>query len=310
MQITIPTALSDNVRAAWPERGPRFLDALPDLLDTLAGTWDLVLGEPYPLSFHWVCRAIRSDGTRAVLKVGVPAGHLDLEARALRLWDGAGAVRLLEHDAARGALLLEQAFPGTPVRSLVPHDDAGATAALIGAGRRLHRIAPDDIGLDGVGLDRLEDEGVAFTEHLARFPGDDPLPRDMVERAAKLFDELCASSPARTLLHGDLHHDNVLSADREPWLAIDSKGITGDAAFDCGAMLYNPDPWIRDAGKLGLVPARIEQLADGFGFPIERVIAWGFVMAMLSEVWDANDPGPYQPGQPFDVAMALLPRLS
>jgi streptomycin 6-kinase len=304
VEIAIPKALSDNVRAAWPERGPMFLEALPTLLDTLAEQWDLTIGDPYLLSFHWVARATRGDGTGAVLKVGVPAGHLDLEALALRLWDGAGAVQLLEHDAARGALLLEQALPGTPARALVAHDDAAATAALIAAGRRLHRPAPDDTRLD-----RLEDEGVAFAEHLARFPGDDPLPRHMVERAAKLFDELCASAPGRVLLHGDLHHDNVLQASREPWLAIDSKGITGDPTFDCAAMLYNPYPWIRDQDLRRIVPARIEQLADGFGFPIERVTAWGFVMAMLSEVWDANDPGPYEVGHAFDVATVLLPRL-
>ncbi len=303
MQITIPKALSDNVRAAWPERGPIFLDALPGLLDTIAEAWDLRIGDPYLLSFHWVSRAIRADGTPAVLKLGVPAGHLDLEALALRLWDGHGVVRLLEHDPARGALLLEQAVPGTPARVLVPHDDAAATAALIGAGRRLHRIAPEDAGLD-----RLEDERTAFEAHLARFPGDDPIPRHLVERAVRLFDELCESSPRRVLLHGDLHHDNVLQADREPWLAIDSKGITGDAGFDCGAMLYNPDPWIRDDDLLRLVPARVEQLTDGFELPIERVIAWGFVMAVLSEVWNAEDSA-YEPGRPFDVATMLLPRL-
>jgi streptomycin 6-kinase len=303
VQITIPAALRDNVTAAWTGSGPRFLDALPDTIDTIARAWDLRVETAYPLSFHWVCRVTRGDGSPAVLKLGVPDGHLDGEALALRLWDGAGAVRLLDHDPVRGALLLEQAIPGTPVSALVPQDDEAATAALISAGRGLHRAASDPR------LDRLEDEGVAFAEHLARFPGDDPLPRHMVERAARLFDELCASAPDRALLHGDLHHDNVLSADRQPWLAIDSKGITGDPAFDCGAMLYNPYPWIRDADLARVIPARVEQLADGFGFPIERVIAWGFVMAVLSEVWDANDEGPYAPAHAFAVAMTLLPRL-
>jgi streptomycin 6-kinase len=303
VQITIPSALRDNVTAAWNGSGPRFLDALPTTLDEIAVAWDLRLGDAYGLSFHWVCAATRADGTPAVLKLGVPDGHLDSEALALRLWDGAGAVRLLEHDPVRGALLLEKADPGTPVRALSPHDDVRATEALISAGRRLHLAEPDPR------LDRLEDERAAFTEHLDRFPGDDPLPRHMVERAARLFDELCASAPRRVVLHGDLHHDNVLAAEREPWLAIDSKGMTGDPGFDCGAMLYNPEPWLRDERIVRLVPARIEQLADGFAMPIDRVVAWGYVMAMLSEVWNAGDEGPYEPGQPFDVANVLLPRL-
>jgi streptomycin 6-kinase len=304
VQITIPAALSTNVLATWPEAGPGFLAELPVLLDTLAERWDLTLGDAYPLSFHWVARATRSDGTAAVLKVGVPAGHLDREAHALRWWDGRGAVRLLAHDPDRGALLLERADPGTRARALVPHDDAGATAALISAGRSLHRIAPDD----GV-LTPIEEKGVSFRAHLARFPGDDPLPRYLVERAGRLFDELCSDAPVRSMLHGDLHHDNVLRAEREPWLAIDPKGVTGDPAFDCGAMLYNPDPWIRDDDLLRLVPARIEQLADGFGIGIERVVAWGFVVAMLSEVWTVEDGGEAT-GRPLDVATQLWPRLS
>ncbi|HEY3189963.1 MAG TPA: aminoglycoside phosphotransferase family protein, partial [Solirubrobacteraceae bacterium] len=121
-------------------------------------------------------------------------------------------------------------------------------------------------------------------------------------------DELCASAPARLVLHGDLHHDNVLRAEREPWLAIDPHGVVGDPGYDCGAMLYNPEPWRREDDLLALVPARIEQLADGFGIPVDRVVAWGFVMGVLSEVWMAQSAG--QPGgRALDVATMLYPRL-
>jgi streptomycin 6-kinase len=129
-----------------------------------------------------------------------------------------------------------------------------------------------------------------------------------VERAGALFDELCASAPARLILHGDLHHDNVLRSARG-WLAADPHGVVGDPGYDCGAMLYNPDPDRRDNDLLTLVAARIEQLADGYRMPVDRVIAWGFVMGVLSEVWTAQGTG--QPGsRAWDVAALLLPRLS
>ncbi|MGE5827047.1 MAG: aminoglycoside phosphotransferase family protein [Micromonosporaceae bacterium] len=304
MPITIPPALARNVVEAWPEEGERWLVGLPERLDEIARDWQLTLGEPYELSFHWATPVTRVDGSAAVLKLGVTSGHLDDQAQALRAYGGQGAVRLLAYDAARGALLLERADPGTPVAELVPDDDEAATAALIAVGRRLHRPPPS-----GCTLPDLQQQSESFRAHLRRFPGDDPLPRYLVERAGALFDELCASASDHVLLHGDLHHDNVLRAQREPWLAIDPFGVVGDPGFDCGAMLYDPQPERREDELLALVPARIEQLADGFALPVDRVVAWGFVMAVLSEVWTAEGSG--TPGtRALDVATLLYPRLT
>jgi streptomycin 6-kinase len=158
-------------------------------------------------------------------------------------------------------------------------------------------------------LPDLREESQSFRAHLRRCPGDDPLPRHLVEVADALFGELCASAPDHVVLHGDLHHDNALRAQREPWLAIDPFGVVGDPGYDCGAMLYNPEPWRREDDLLALVPARIEQHANGFGMPVDRVVAWGFVMGVLSEVWTAQGGG--TPGsRALDVATMLYPRLS
>jgi streptomycin 6-kinase len=300
----IPPDLARNAREAWSEAGTRWLADLPVLLGDVARDWELALGEPYDLSFHWVTPVTRADGGPAVLKLGVPAEHMDHQAEALRIYDGRGAVRLLAHDPERGALLLERADPGTMVATLVPDRDEEATAALIAVARRLHQPPAA-----GCALPHLRAESESFRAHLRRFPGSSgPVPRNLVERAGALFDELCASAPADLVLHGDLHHDNVLRAAREPWLAIDPHGVVGDPGYDCGAMLYNPEPWRREDDLLALVPARIEQLADGFGLPIDRVVAWGFVMGVLSEVWTAQGDGETG-SRALDVATMLLPRL-
>jgi streptomycin 6-kinase len=299
----IPPPLRKNVTGIWGAAGERWLAGLPALIAGLARDWELSLGAPYALSINWVAPALRADGTPAVVKLGFPDGHLRREAEALLAYGGRGAARLLAADHDREALLLERITPGTMAAELVPRDDAAATAALIGVGRRLHRPPPP-----GCALPHLRSEGAAFREHLDRFPGDQPLPRDLVSRAAGLFAELCDSA-TDTLLHGDLHHDNVLRATREPWLAIDPHGVVGDPGYDCGAMLYNPGPDRRDPGLLDLVPARIEQMADGYGMPVERVVAWGFVMGVLSEVWTAQGGGEVG-GRALDVARLLRPRLS
>jgi streptomycin 6-kinase len=300
----VPAALARNAVETWGADGERWLADLPALVPAVARDWDLAVGAAFSLSFNWVAAVTRADGSAAVLKLGPPvAGHLDLEAAALELYGGRGAVRLLAFDRERGALLLERAHPGTMASALVPDRDEEATAAIIAVMRRLHRPPPPDCPLP-----ELAARSRSFSAHLRRYRGDRPLPRHLVERAGRLFEELCATATERTLLHGDLHHDNLLRAVREPWLAIDPHGVVGDPGYELGALLYNPDPARRDERLLALVPKRVEQLADGLGLSAERVVAWGFVQAVLSEVWTAEGGG--TPGsRALDVALRLLPQL-
>jgi streptomycin 6-kinase len=72
-------------------------------------------------------------------------------------------------------------------------------------------------------------------------------------------------------------------------------------------MLYNPAPWRRDPRLTRLLPARIEQLSDGLAIPAERVLVWGFVGAVLSEVWTAQGGG--TPTRALDVAGSLYAQL-
>jgi streptomycin 6-kinase len=299
--VRLSPELVRNVTITRGAAGRQWLASLPGLIASVAADWQLVAGREFALSFHWVASVTRADGSPAVLKLG-PVGALDDQAAALGAYAGRGAVRLLAWDAARGALLLERATPGWRVRSLVPAQDADATAAIAEVARRLHEARPP------AGLAPLAQHRQAFADYLRNDPG--LLPRSLVGQADGVFAELCESAPEPVLLHGDLHHDNVLAAERSPWLAIDPHGSVGDPAFEAGAALYNPDPRRRDDALLRLVPARLEQLADGLGQPLDRVVAWGFVMAVLSEVWNTEDNPAYTPGRPLDVAQLLLPRVA
>nr|MBA3523332.1 phosphotransferase [Geodermatophilaceae bacterium] len=293
----IPDALRRNVTGAWGERGERWLHDLPRLLLDVCREWDLEPGPPYELSYHWVCPVTRPGGSPAVLKLGLPgAVHLRREAAVLSAWDGAGAVRLLAHSDLLGALLMERATPGTLCRDLVPVDDEAATAALLDVGRRLHRPVPADLDVPDIA-------GYAgdLDAYLATWPDAGPLPRALVTAAAGTLTELLADAPDPVLLHGDLHHDNVLRSDREPWLAIDPHGVAGEPVAEVGPMLYNPDPDLHVQSLAATVSRRVEQTAAALGTSVERVTAWGFVLAVVSEIWTVEDGGPART-RAFDVA--------
>ncbi|OLL74266.1 Streptomycin 6-kinase (Streptidine kinase) (Streptomycin 6-phosphotransferase) (APH(6)) [Pseudonocardia sp. Ae168_Ps1] len=290
MPATPRDELHATVTRTWGAEGAAWLTGLDRLTARLARELGLRLGPVMPQSFHSVRAVICPDGTPAVLKTGVPDGHLDAEIAALRAYDGRGAVRLLWADPARGALLLERAVPGHDV-TILPDDDA--VAVIAGRLRVLH-TAPVPAGLD-----QVRSERDALAAHLRRFPGDDPLPRRLVSAAASLW---CSSAPREVLLHGDLHHHNVLAGTREDWLAIDPHGRAGDPGYDCGQLLYNPldaDPVLLAARA----PARLERLADTVGVDPDRALAWGFAVCVLSEVWNAQD-GPVD-GTALAVALEL-----
>src|SRR5690606_5307103 len=129
--------------------------------------------------------------------------------------------------------------------------------------------------------------GDGMRELRARFGGGaGPFPAQLVERAETLFDELLGSEDEWVVLHGDLHHYNILTAPREPWLAIDPKGVIAVPAFEASAFVRNPFDLARAGDVRSLLRRRIDQLADHLGIDRERI--WGLALAgwVLSAWWN------------------------
>jgi streptomycin 6-kinase len=109
---------------------------------------------------------------------------------------------------------------------------------------------------------------------------------------------------APVVLHGDLHHDNIVAATRAPWLAIDPKGVVGEPAYETGALLRNPMPQLLampDPARL--TRRRVDQLAGELGFDRARIRGWGLAQAVLSAWWSIEDAGT---GWEFGIAVAEL----
>jgi streptomycin 6-kinase len=235
---------------------------------------------------NYAALATRADGSPGVLKACCPDRALVHEGVALRLFDGHGAVRLLEADLDQGVLLLERAVPGMPISAL--EDDEQAISAAISVLHRLLRPAPVEHSFPTVA-----DWGKGFARLRERFGGGTgPFPAPRVERAEWLFAELTASMVASALLHGDLNSGNVLAAEREPWLAIDPKGVIGEPVYDTGVLLRVPLSHIDSSPEPRRLLARcIDQLAAELGFDRARIRDWGFAQAVLSAWWSFEDHG-------------------
>jgi streptomycin 6-kinase len=188
------------------------------------------------------------------------------EAEALQFWDGLGAVRLLAHDRASRALLIERCIPGTPLGNEYDDDTLAVAANVM---RRLWRPPSNDVPWR-----HLTTEAVRW---LAELPGHyerhgHPFERRLLDAGLDALRALGPTQEDVVLCHQDLHGGNILRAEREPWLAIDAKPIVAERAYDTVAI-------VRDVGRRGLTLAdvrrRLDVLSELLGLDRERMRGWG-----------------------------------
>ena len=251
---------------------------------TLLGEWEL---EPDgdPASGHTALAVpVRTiDGTAAVLKV-VDAGPEERhEILGLQTWAGEGAVRLLRGDPRRGAMVLERAGP-TDLRAVGDVEACEIVAGLYG---RLHVPAPRR-------LDLLTDVVAAWVDELAA--AGPTVPRRIVEQAMHLARGLVTDpSSVGTLVHGDLHPENVLASRRadqvrEPWLAIDPQPMSGDPHYEIAPMLWNRWDEVVASGDIRwAVRRRFHTLVDTAGLDEDRARDWVIVREALNALWSVDD---------------------
>ena len=163
---------------------------------------------------------------------GLAAPEAEHEHLALRAWAGEGAVRLLRADPRRGRLLLERAEPGHDLHEVA---DREACEVIAGLYPRLHGPALPQ-------LDRLSAHAARWADAAGRAAAAaDQVPRRFVDQAIAPAPDPSPTTrrPTSALLHTDLHYANVLAAEREPWLVIDPKPLSGDPAYEVAPVLWN-----------------------------------------------------------------------
>lgn len=268
--VRIPTCLSETSRHA-DVRLAEWVAALPALVPELAEWWELQVGEPYEPGGQcsWVAPARTARGDDLVLKVGWRHPEAAHEADGLRWWAGDGAVELhaaddLEHTSV---LLLERCSPGTPLGGSMPEPEQDlVVAALL---RRLWRPLLPAAGPFRPLQTMCEAWAAEFEEGLASSSAD--IDRGLAREGITMFRELPQTADCCMLLCTDLHGENILAAEREPWLVIDPKPYVGDPAYDVLQHMLN-------------CPRRLEsdpvhlcrRLAGLLDLDAERLIQWLF----------------------------------
>lgn len=282
---TLPQSFHDRILQVFGDQGQEWLERLPSLRETFIKRWALQDCQPVKeLSYNYLDYAWTAAGDPVVLKLGLPNPELETEIKTLRHYNGAGMVRLLEADPDLGALLLERVIPGTSLSAL--ESDPQATRIAGKVMEDLWKPAPPEQDFPTVA-----DWCRGFERYRKTYPRQEgPLPGGLVSRAGDLVRELLKSSRDPYLLHGDLHHYNLLYRQDGSWIAIDPKGVIGEPAFEIGAYLSNPKPnLIQRSGLQKILDRRLAILEQVTGLDRHRMASWSFCRAVLSAIWSLED---------------------
>lgn len=194
----------------------------------------------------------------------------------LRWWDGDGTVRVLAQEG--DAVLMERVLDGASLVEMARSGrDDEASRILCGVAARLHaprgRPRPDTLVPLALWFRELEPGA-------ARHGG-------ILRHAAATARDLLAEPRDVAVLHGDLHHGNVLDAGTRGWLAIDPKGLLGERGFDFANIFCNPDLAVATAP--GRLARQADVVAETAGLERERLLRWVLAYAGLSAAWTLGD---------------------
>lgn len=271
IEVEVPDRFAASTVAREGAAGREWIHRLPGIVADLCERWRLTPDGPATHGRMALVVPVRKEGVERVLKVSWRDEASQQESLALRLWEGRGAVRLIDEDAGSGAMLLERldhrrTLESVPIRRAVRI-----------AGELLRRLAipptPEVRTVDEE-IAGLRQDLPALWEATGR-----PFPGSLLDRVLGLMGDL-APPPSALIVDADLHFGNVLGGDREPWLVIDPKILAGDLEFGAAQLLWSRFEELRTPGDVEL---RLSLVSDAAALDIERARAWSIVR--IVEYW-------------------------
>jgi streptomycin 6-kinase len=227
------------------------------------------------MSYNYVLSGYQKK-TPIIVKIGLDVEGLKREADALDAFARCGACQVIAKD--KGVLILKRAMPGNTLSTHFPENEDDAIATLCSMIKKLHQAdIPKDHSFPHI------------KDWLKTLDNDLPIPIAYLKKARNLRDQLLATSEQTILLHGDLHHDNILD-DGQSWMIIDPKGVIGCPVYEVAAFIRNPIPsLLTHENPQAIIAHRIKKCAKLLGCAEKKIIDWFYVQAVLSWAWQIED---------------------
>lgn len=279
----LPERFLRHAAREFGKKGAAWLEELPSILKRCCDKWGLTLGRPTAeIKVNYIAYVEMGHGAEAVLKVGVPHGDFSAEMEALAIYEGRGINRLIDCDKTLNAMLLERLRPGEMLDSVEDVREQSEIAARILCD--LHAIPPPAHHTLPHFMDWMHG---AFAD--AKTCQDPARARGyiaQIPRVESMMGILTEPDEPQILLHGDLHHWNILSDADRGWMAIDPKGVIGASCLDVGRFINNAMGFGETAGaKRKILLEAVAVFSAVLGENEERVFAGAFCDKIMGSSW-------------------------
>jgi streptomycin 6-kinase len=266
------TTFHSNIISIYGEKGQAWIAGLPELVAAISSKLDLRdLIEVTNLTYNYVLSGFHGDNP-IILKLGLDHEALNREAFALKCFAGYGVVKVLAED--KGMLLMERAVPGASLKNYFPNRKQESIEIACKVMKKLHKANIP-----------ITHNFPHIKDWLTALDRDWPIPDAYLKKARKLRGQLLKTTGPDVLLHGDLHHDNILQ-NGDDWVVIDPKGVIGESAYEVAAFIRNPMPEaLNHADAPSIILNRITRFSEALKLSERRIIDWCFVQAVLAWVW-------------------------
>lgn len=268
--------LKKNIISMYNDEGQQWLDSLPDITAKIATEHNLSGLTPVNnMTFNYVASGYQNDNP-IILKIGMNSKALTKEASCLKAFSKHAVTEVIADD--NNMIIMQRAVPGSTLKDHFPDNDIDTTKILCESIKELHKASiPESHNFLSLSeLFKTLDQKLA-------------IPDEILSKAKHLRDDLLKSTTKEVLLHGDLHHDNILQ-NGDSWLVIDPKGFIGDPAFEPAAYLCNPIPeLLQENQPREIIENRINICSDELEIDSRRIADWLYAKSVLCWAWRLED---------------------
>jgi streptomycin 6-kinase len=276
--LAIAEEFSKRIVAVHGAGGERWLADLHSTIAFSEKRWGCKVLQPFELSYNYVAPVLYHDGSEGVVKLCPEASECINEIETLQRYNGEAFCKIVDCVVSRGIILLEKLSPGTSLKLIADERQSIKIAASLIGRMKMLKIAGDQPGISVrfEGIERLR-------KHFRGSSG--IFPEGVVAEVERLVPMLTSTQKDAYLLHGDFHHENILSAGRD-WKLIDPKSVHGEAEYELIPFLLNNLP---NNSFETVISDRVDTFTKALGLNIRRIYDWGLCHSLLSAWWNIED---------------------
>lgn len=298
--ISISEAFSRAVIQMHGENGKAWLASLHERIASLKRRWKFDLLSPFESSYNYVAPVFGSEQGDAVLKACISKKEFENEINVLAFYSGAGMCKVIDYDTDQLVVLLERLNPGNHLTSIRDEAESVKIAASLIKTMKSKKVLPLH------SFPTISDLADGIKNMRRYYAGQSsPFGETIIRKVEWLFPELISSQKEVYLLHGDLHHGNMLQSYSD-WKLVDPKGVVGETEYELIPFLMNQLQTDR-VGKI--IDSRILLFRKELGIDIERTYAWGLCHSLLAAWWNIED-NPGIASQDLDIVQHFNRKIS